>query len=149
VVERTSHLTYIVRKKGGRKRGAHVNRLKFFDPLNSIEDPNVHIGLDDDEPDQSSIKMTTENDKENENTLEKVNEPEIQDPPTQKQQLSKELPNTRITRTKTNSLPKSISRYSASSAEIKNHWKHIPWISNELNIILQNEESTVGQNFPG
>ena len=105
--------------------------------------------LDDDEPDQSSIKMTTENDKENENTLEKVNEPEIQDPPTQKQQLSKELPNTRITRTKTNSLPKSISRYSASSAEIKNHWKHIPWISNELNIILQNEESKVGQNFPG
>ena len=137
-MERTSHLTYIVRKKGGRKRGAHVNRLKFFDPLNSIEDPTVHISLDDDEPDQSSNNMPTE----------QVQEDQPQDPLPQQQQPSTTQANTRVTRSKTHSLPKPINRYSASPAEITNHWKHIPWISNELNIILQNEESTVGQNFP-
>ena len=52
IVEKTSKLTYIVRKKGGRKRRAHVNRLKFYDPKNSSKDPEVKITIEDDEPDK-------------------------------------------------------------------------------------------------
>ena len=52
VIEKTSKLTYIVRKKGGRKRIAHINRLKFYDPQNSINDPEVKITVEDDEPDK-------------------------------------------------------------------------------------------------
>ena len=51
IIEKTSKLTYIVAKKGGRKRGAHVNRLKFFNPCDSSEDPEVKITVEDDEPD--------------------------------------------------------------------------------------------------
>ena len=52
VIEKTSKLTYIVKKKGGRKRIAHINRLKFYDPQNSINDPEVKITVEDDEPDK-------------------------------------------------------------------------------------------------
>ena len=133
VVERTSQLTYVVRKKGGRPRRAHVNRLKFFDPLNSLEDPEVHISKDDDEKDQ-----TDDNIQHTEYTQDQTSQNPTQHQPT----------NTRVTRSKTCSLPSPIARYSASATEIREHWRHIPWISEELNIILKHEGSAVGQNFP-
>ena len=82
VIEKTSKLTYIVRKKGGRKRGAHINRLKFYDPQNSINDPEVKITVEDDEPDK-------------EDTLQKEKE-EIKNKP--------DLENMRITRSRTKKL---------------------------------------------
>ena len=49
IIQKTSKLTYIVRKKGGRNRTAHVNRLKFYDPKNSHKDPEVLISIEEDE----------------------------------------------------------------------------------------------------
>lgn len=51
VIKKTSDWTYLVRKKGGRVRKAHVNRLKFYDPKNSHEDPDIQISVEDDEED--------------------------------------------------------------------------------------------------
>ena len=89
IVDRTSDLTYTLRKKGGRLRRAHVNRIKFYDPLNSIEDPEVMVHPDSDEPDSP------------------------QDKPQESKKTDKEdqiIENQRITRSKTNSLPKPIDR---------------------------------------
>jgi hypothetical protein len=92
VVQKTSDLTYTVKKKGGRIRRAHVNRLKFYDPKNSHEDPTVQISVEDDEQD-------------NHDTTTNSNQPTNQgDTHTDTNQ--------RITRSKTHSLPPSISRYS-------------------------------------
>jgi hypothetical protein len=146
VIERTSQLTYVVRKKGGRTRRAHVNRLKKFDPLNSMEDPKVHISLDDDEPDKMGNNMPP---------TEQVQDHPPQDPiqhqpsttPTNTRD-DENLEFTRVTRSKTRSLPAQINRYSASATGITEKWRHIPWVSEEMNIILNHEGSTVGQNFP-
>ena len=63
---KSSKLTYIVRKKGGRNRTAHINRLKFYDPKNSHKDPEVKISLEEDEAILDTITDTTEqNNKEN------------------------------------------------------------------------------------
>ena len=89
IVDRTSDLTYTLRKKGGRLRRAHVNRIKFYDPLNSIEDPEVMVHPDSDEPDSP------------------------QDKPQESKKTDKEdqiIENQRITRSKTKSLPKPIDR---------------------------------------
>ena len=51
VTKKVSQGTYLVKKNGGKPRRAHVNRLKFYDPKNSHEDPSTQIGMDDDEPD--------------------------------------------------------------------------------------------------
>ena len=75
----------MVRKKGGRVRRAHVNRLKFYDPKNSHEDPDITISVEDDEEDKP----------------EPVEKP-IQAP----------KPNQRITRSKTRNLPPPIERFS-------------------------------------
>ena len=140
VVERTSNLTYIVRKKGGRKRKAHVNRMKFFDPLNSIDDPEVHISVDDEEDPQE----------------EEANDPISPDtmatPQTSKKENLASPTPTRVTRSKTNSLPSHIVKYSSSaiisSHNVPSQWKYVPWVSEEMNIILHSEGSTVGQHFP-
>ena len=58
VTKKVSQGTYLVKKDGGKPRRAHVNRLKFYDPKNSHEDPSTQIGMDDDEPD---TKETTIN----------------------------------------------------------------------------------------
>ena len=66
ITQKTSKLTYIVRKKGGRNRTAHINRLKFYDPKNSHKDPEVKISLEEDEAILDTITDTTEeNNKEN------------------------------------------------------------------------------------
>jgi hypothetical protein len=48
VIERTSDLTYKVRKKGGRVRDTHINRLKYYDPENSSNDEKVHLSNNED-----------------------------------------------------------------------------------------------------
>ena len=91
VTQKTSQGTYLVKKNGqGKARKAHVNRLKFYDPKNSREDPAVHISDEDDEEDV----------KEQEDVKEPVNKtPFIPNP------------NQRITRSKTKNLPPPITRY--------------------------------------
>ena len=84
MTQHTSEWTYLVRKKGGRERRAHVNRLKFYDPKNSHEDPDITISEEDDEEDKE----------------ESVTEP-APSPDT----------NQRITRSKTNNLPSPINRF--------------------------------------
>ena len=49
-----------VKKKGGQIRRAHVNRLKFYDPKNSHEDPTVQIQGQDDEEDEQDLAITTD-----------------------------------------------------------------------------------------
>ena len=84
VTQKTSDWTYLVRKKGGRVRKAHVNRLKFYDPKNSHEDPDITISEEDDEEDKQ----------------EPVEKPsQVPDP------------NQRITRSKTKNLPPPINRF--------------------------------------
>ena len=74
----------MARKKGGRERKAHVNRLKFYDPKNSHEDPDITISEEDDEEDKQ----------------EPVEKPsQVPDP------------NQRITRSKTKNLPPPINRF--------------------------------------
>ena len=90
IIEKTSKLTYIVKKKGGRKRRAHVNRLKFYDPKNSINDPEVKITIEDDEPD----KEITEEKEEKEGSRTKQETPRPI------------LDNMRVTRSRTKSVLK-------------------------------------------
>jgi hypothetical protein len=102
----------VVRKKGGRNRRAHVNRLKFFDPMNSLEDPEVQITVEDDEPD-----IISQNPSNKDNNNEK-NKEKQQQQKQQQQQPPQQLPyspldNKRITRSTTNKLPDQISRYSS------------------------------------
>ena len=78
----------MVRKKGGRERKAHVNRLKFYDPKNSHEDPEITIMEEDDEED-------------NEDSVTKPDP----GPDT----------NQRITRSKTNNLPPPIDRFASNT----------------------------------
>ena len=62
VTQKTSDKTYIVRKKGGRPRKAHVNRLRYYDPINSPIDPEVNITVEDDIPDDPPTKQIKLND---------------------------------------------------------------------------------------
>ena len=84
VTKKVSQGTYLVSKKGGKPRRAHVNRLKFYDPKNSHEDPTIQISVEDDEADKE--------------------EPIIEKPQTINE-------NQRITRSKTRNLPAPITRY--------------------------------------
>ena len=112
VVEKTSPLTYVVRKKGGRNRRAHVNRLKFFDPMNSLEDPEVQITVEDDEPDIISQNLSNK-DNNNEKNKEKQQQQKQQQQQPPQQLPYSPLDNKRITRSTTNKLPDQISRYSS------------------------------------
>ena len=73
-----------MRKKGGRERKAHVNRLKFYDPKHSHEDPDIQISVEDDEDDKQE-------------PIDK----EVKAP----------NPNQRVTRSKTRNLPPPITRF--------------------------------------
>lgn len=114
-------MTYIVRKKGGRNRKAHVNRLKFFDPMNSLEDPTVHISIEEDEPD-------------NEEHNDPTNHEGQQHDKDQAIAPSQSPGHKRVTRSKTNSLPTPIQRYAAAAAlnQDKNRKKENDWASEEL-----------------
>ena len=93
ITQKTSKLTYIVHKKGGRNRTAHINRLKFYDPKNSHKDPEVKISVEEDETIHDTLKDNTEQ-KEQENTRDKTNIIPINND------------NIRITRSKTKALEK-------------------------------------------
>ena len=93
ITQKTSRLTYIVRKKGGRNRTAHINRLKFYDPKNSHKDPEVKISLEEDESILNTIKDNTEQ-KEKETTTHK------------KSTIPINKENMRITRSQTQALEK-------------------------------------------
>jgi hypothetical protein len=121
IIEKTSPLTYVVRKKGGRSRRAHVNRLKFFDPMNSLEDPAVHISIEDDEPDIINNDNQTSN-----------KEIHQHDQTQQQQQPSSPPANQRITRSITNSLPAQISRYSSYNDTATNQGQNYEWASLDL-----------------
>ena len=49
IVEKTSNLIYKLRKKGGRIKTAHINRIKYYDPENSDSDKDAHISNEEDE----------------------------------------------------------------------------------------------------
>ena len=118
VVERTSPLTYLVKKKGGKNRRAHVNRMKFYDPKNSHDDPTVNISIEEDEEDNPDDIVTM---------------------PSKMQEHYKEknqMYSGRITRSKTNSLPQKISRYSAASTIASDNYNH-HWQQPQLSQMLQ------------
>ena len=96
VIERTSDLTYKVRKKGGRIRVTHINRLKFYDPENSGHDATVHLSNNEDlgtpeqpQTEDSNLKEAT--------------------PPHQ------DLREERTTRSKSKKLPPPIQRFTAAT----------------------------------
>ena len=72
IIQKTSKLTYIVRKKRGRNRTAHINRLKFYDPKNSNKDPEVNISIEEDKPVNDIINDDLQKQKED-NTKNKTN----------------------------------------------------------------------------
>ena len=126
VMEKTSPLTYIVKKDGGRKRKAHVNRLKFYDPMNPKEDPLVKISIEDDEKDPEENIKHIGNDQQN--------DPHIPFDIIQPKDNTTNYQG-RITRSKTNSLPQQISRFHSSSLyhpanKITN--TQYPWAHNHL-----------------
>ena len=43
------HNTYTLRKPSGRKTKVHADRMKFFDPIGSREEPEVKLQRDDDD----------------------------------------------------------------------------------------------------
>ena len=126
VMERTSPLTYIVKKQGGRKRKAHVNRLKFYNPMDPKEDPLVKISVEDDEKDPEENITHVGDDQQN--------DPHIPFDIIQPKNNTKNYQG-RITRSKTNSLPQQISRFHSSSVyhpanKITN--TQYPWAHNHL-----------------
>jgi hypothetical protein len=96
VIERTSDLTYKVRKKGGRVRVTHINRLKFYDPENSSSDEKVHLSNNED--------LGTPDATQTEDSEQKG---DIQPP--------HETPEERTTRSKSKKLPPPIQRFNAST----------------------------------
>ena len=86
VIERTNPLTYKVCKKGGRIRIVHINRLKFYDPVNSPEDKDVHLSNEED--------LGTQNEEQTEDTTDRPTIPSPND-----------VPEGRVTRSRTNALP--------------------------------------------
>ena len=48
IVEKTNDLIYKLRKKGGRIKTAHINRIKYYDPENSDSDEDTHISNEED-----------------------------------------------------------------------------------------------------
>ena len=48
IVEKTNDLIYKLRKKGGRMKIAHINRIKYHDPENSQSDKDTHVSHEDD-----------------------------------------------------------------------------------------------------
>ena len=118
VIARTSPLTYIVKKKGGRQRKAHVNRLKFYNPMDSKEDPLVKLSIEDDEPDtEEAVK------KDNQGQQRKQHKQD------------EKIYQGRITRSKTNSLPHKIPRFQSSAVDgnsYNNSSHQYPWANDYL-----------------
>ena len=48
IIEKTNDLIYKLKKKGGRIKIAHINRIKYYDPENSQSDKDTLISHEDD-----------------------------------------------------------------------------------------------------
>ena len=59
IIEKTNDLIYKLRKKGGRIKTAHINRIKYYDPENSDSDKDTHISNEDDEEVETQPKGPT------------------------------------------------------------------------------------------
>ena len=59
IIERTSDVVYKLRKKGGRVKTAHINRIKYYDPENSDSDKDTHISNEEDEEPENQPKQQT------------------------------------------------------------------------------------------
>ena len=49
IVEKTSDVIYKIKKKGGKAKSVHINRLKYYDPETSESDKDTHISNEEDE----------------------------------------------------------------------------------------------------
>ena len=49
IIEKTSDTKYKLKKKGGRVKSAHINRIKYYDPENSDSDKDTLISNEEDE----------------------------------------------------------------------------------------------------
>ena len=49
IVEKTSDVIYKVKKKGGKAKSVHINRLKYYDPETSDSDKDTYISNEEDE----------------------------------------------------------------------------------------------------
>ena len=59
IIEKTSNLIYKLRKKGGRIKTAHINRIKYYDPENLDSDKDTRISNEEDEePETQPIQPT-------------------------------------------------------------------------------------------
>ena len=67
IVEKTSDLIYKLRKKGGRIKTAHINRIKYYDPENSDSDKDTRISNEEDE--ESEKQPTGPTTRSRDNTL--------------------------------------------------------------------------------
>ena len=67
IVEKTSDLIYKLRKKGGRIKTAHINRIKYYDPENSDSDKDTRISNEEDE--ESEAQPTGPTTRSRDNTL--------------------------------------------------------------------------------
>jgi hypothetical protein len=52
IVEKTNDIIYKLRKKGGRIKTAHINRIKYYDPENSDSDKDTKISNEEDEDEE-------------------------------------------------------------------------------------------------
>ena len=65
VIEKTSNIIYKLRKKGGRIKSAHINRIKYYDPENSDSDKDTHISNKEDEEPETQLTGTTTRSRDN------------------------------------------------------------------------------------
>ena len=59
IVEKTNDLIYKLRKKGGRIKTAHINRIKYYDPENSDSDKDSRISNEEDEESEAQPTGST------------------------------------------------------------------------------------------
>ena len=58
-----------MRKKGGRLKIAHINRIKYYDPENSKSDKDTHISYEDDEEAETTKLPSVRTTRSNTNNL--------------------------------------------------------------------------------
>ena len=91
-----------MRKKGGRIRDAHINRLKYYDPEDSNDDEEVHLSNNED--------LGTHDTTQNEDATQ-----------TGDTHPARETPEGRTTRSKSNKLPPPIQRFTSATENYGNH----------------------------
>ena len=69
VIRRDNDLIYQLRKKGGRLKIAHINRIKYYDPENSKSDKDTHISYEDDEEAETTKLPSVRTTRSNTNNL--------------------------------------------------------------------------------